>query len=291
FTPNGKNIWTPERYHAKLLALSAVIRTAADGKAPAIIGLCEIENEEVVRDLGKVISGGDFEYGVITFPSPDMRGIDNAILYRKELFKVSGTTFHRLHFPDEEEYTSRDILHVWGKFKKMKEPVHFFVNHWPSRRGGSEASEPRRVVAAEKLKDAVAAVQNEYEDPLIVIMGDFNDEPQDNSLRETLRASLVLSTPENHKLYNLMGPADLKDEGTYNYRGNWNMLDQFIVTGNLLSPKSKWIATDCAARQEVWMMHYNSERDDHSPSRTYGGPNYYGGFSDHLPIVLSLVRR
>ena len=199
-----------------------------------------------------------------------------------------------MHFDDDPEYKTRDILYVKGKFAKMKQPLHIFVNHWPSRRGGVEASEPRRMRAALVLRAVCDSLRGAEQDPKILIMGDFNDEPHNRSVVEILGAGSLDSGAQSSTstLLNLMAAAAASGQGSYNYQGNWNMIDQFIASPRLagLQPCRRcWVVRDAEPFREEWMM-YQSERFGAQPSRTYGGPNYYGGFSDHLPIRLKLVR-
>jgi hypothetical protein len=286
FLPGTDKDWNTERYEKKLKDLSKVIRTSAGGEAPEILGLCEIENHGVLEDLGKTLRPAH-PYNIVHFESPDARGIDVALMFQNGInVTEKSSEFIRLDFPDEEEpYTSRDILYVVLDLQSSNFDLHLFVNHWPSRRGGLDASEPRRVVAATALKNKIDEIQKADPTAMILCMGDFNDEPDNNSLRKTLGASLFtpqVIVPRN--LYNLCGMDDAQGKGTYNYRGNWNMLDQFVATGSFIR---KMHPTPVRILQEKWMM-YQSEKYGATPNRTYGGPNYYGGFSDHLPIALEV---
>ncbi len=296
YLPGSELKWSHARYEAKLDALAKVILAAGGGQPPMLIGLAEVENAQVVEALGRKIGGESATYGLAHRESPDTRGIDCALLYRndKSGFRVERVDAIRLNFPDDSAYTSRDILHVTGKLKGVKQPLHVFVNHWPSRTGGEKESEGRRIVAATALRAAVDSLRVAEQNPLILAMGDFNDEPDNRSLGDVLGAATEFSNlnnpAQNGALMNLMGPADSRGEGSYNYQGNWNMIDQFVVSSALV-PSTHCprccVAQDAAPFREEWMM-YKSERYGPQPNRTYGGPNYYGGYSDHLPIRLTL---
>ncbi len=285
FTPTGKKEWTAERYQKKLDAIAKVFQGM---NYPPIIGVCEVENAQVLEDLINKTSLKNYGYKYAHEESPDFRGIDVGMLYMSSLFTVEKTNITRINFPKEivEDYTTRDILHVEGTFRG-KEKIHFFINHWPSRRGGLEASEPKRVYVATQLRKETMKIFKADPKANIIITGDFNDEPDNNSLLYTLNAKPSSEKITTQELYNCSAALDKMGKGTYNYRGNWNMLDQFIVSSSLLDGSCSLSATDAAIFSEEW-LNYNDKKYGPTPSRTYGGPNYYGGFSDHYPIYLDL---
>ena len=257
---------------------------------PAIMGLCEVENETVLNDLTQQTSLNKYHYGVVHQESPDYRGIDNALIYQKKLFEVLSTDVITINFPKsvigEEEYVTRDILHVVGKFNG-KAKLHIFVNHFPSRYGGREQSEPKRLYVAQQLKKAIDNIFAADSKANILVMGDLNDEPDNNSVAKTLEALPELKNTKNPTLVNCAAKLDQEGKGTYNFRGNWNMLDQIIVSSPLLNKKSKLGIGEFFIHQEKWMM-YENKKYGLTPSRTYGGPNYYGGISDHLPVYIEV---
>ncbi len=316
YLPGSEKLWGTQRYNAKLDSLAHVIAAAsgarpdpkgkqryATASLPLLIGLAEVENAAVCRDLATRLAG-EGVYRVEHVESPDVRGIDCALLVRTDAFKTGSVRGIRLEFPESinppdmesgERYTSRDILYVQGRIKGMKQPLHVFVNHWPSRRGGLEASAPRRAVAARALRSAVDSLRGAEGHPYVLAMGDFNDEPENGSLQDVLGAQ-IHGYVEPTSLANAMGLLDAEGGGSYNYRGNWNMLDQFVITGVLMPfngakyGKAKgWQIGSVSAFREDWMMYF-SDRFGATPSRTFGGPNYYAGYSDHLPIVATLYR-
>lgn len=299
YLPGSDLHWNTDRYNRKLDSLAKVIRAAAGGSAPDLIGLAEIENAAVVEDLGRRVADPGRPYAVAWYDSPDMRGIDCALLYRKDKkgFDLRESRAIPLHFPLDSGYTSRDILMVSGRFPGMKNDLYLLVNHWPSRRGGLEESEPRRLVAARTLRRMVDSLLQRNPDAYLLAMGDFNDEPDNNSLSRVVCGNepdwgLPGSTPAGSGLINLMNTLNDQGAGTYNYRGEWNMLDQFLVSPSLQledAPRKSWQVTGAAPFRTDWMM-YNDTKFGPTPSRTYGGPNYYGGFSDHLPIRLTLYQ-
>ena len=287
FTPGSKKKWNTERYDKKMNDLAKVV---AAMNYPAILGLCEVENNTVIKDFITETSLKNKDYGYVHFESPDFRGIDVALIYQKKVFQVLDSKNIEINFPKsvigDKAYTTRDILHVKGIFGGV-DTLHVFVNHFPSRRGGLEASEPKRTYVAEQLKKSVNQIFSKNKNANILIMGDFNDEPDNNSITKTLNAKSVISNNASTDLVNTSAPLDLAKKGTYNYRGNWNMLDQIIVSGAMLQKKNSIKAGQFTIFQEEWMM-FKSDKYGLTPNRTYGGPNYYGGFSDHLPVYLEV---
>jgi len=288
FTPEGKKEWTAERYQKKLNDLAKVIETMG---YPAIIGLCEVENELVLKDLTQRTSLKNYGYKIVHYESPDFRGIDVALIYMESLFEVQKSKVISINFPKEivEDYTTRDILQVSGTFRG-KETLHIFVNHWPSRRGGLTESEPKRVYVSTQLRKATNQIFENDPKANIIITGDFNDEPDNNSVRYTLNALPTTEPLSSQQLYNCSYTQDQTGAGSYNYRGNWNMLDQFIVSTTLLDGSCKLQAQEAQTFQQDWMM-YQDKKNGATPNKTYGGPNYYGGYSDHLPVYLDLKVR
>jgi predicted extracellular nuclease len=285
FTPNGKLQWSEGRLEAKVKNLSKVLQAMGeDYEPPLIIGLAEVENEEVVELLGRTVRPAT--YGIVHKDSPDGRGIDVALLYDKRYFKVGKKAFYSIEF-EEKNYSSRDILYAeLISTDDRKESLHCFVNHWPSRRGGWQETETRRMQAANTLKAQVDKLLNSDPQAQVVIMGDFNDYPDNRSLTTALGA-VTHDGPEEGELINLAFDLHATGKGTYNYQGEWGMLDQVIISDALLSPDGIQIKEgDLDAFQEDFMMFYDKKSKEYYPNKTYGGDRYYGGFSDHLPLRL-----
>ena len=289
--PSSEKQWDTDKYHKKLNDLSRVINSINKYELPEIIGLIEVENRKVVEDLinNRLLLPGNYE--IVHEESPDKRGIDVALIFRKNEFQYITHEKIPVHFDFEPETTTRDILYVKGRLNN-NEVLHVFVNHWSSRRNGTEASEPRRIYAARLLRAKVDVIQKNDKNAKIVIMGDFNDEPSNKSLSKILKASNNKSQKNSNELYNLMYNKYLFGYGTYNYKGNWNMLDNLIVSKSLLnSDKNFEISTDGGQiYSSRWMMYENIKTGEQTPNRTYGGLNYYGGVSDHLPLYLILKK-
>lgn len=281
FMPTAKKKWTMERYQDKLNKINQVIEQM---NTPELIGLCEVENKGVLEDL--ISSSSNLKgYDIVHYESPDFRGIDVALMYDKDEFEVISSKAIPINFPKKivENYTTRDILYVKGKIND-KEEVHVFVNHWPSRRGGLKASQPKRVYVANQLNKAIAPILAQNANANIIIMGDMNDETDNKSVEEVLNAK---APNKKGQLINCMAELDEAGKGTYNYRGNWNMLDQIILSPHLYNSTGNLSYKNTVIFQADWLM-FAHDKYGLTPSRTYGGPNYYGGYSDHLPVYVEL---
>lgn len=290
FLPGADRKWNDEKYKMKLKQLSKVIATGAD-ELPVLVGLCEVENSMVVNDLAATLNLSAANYAVVHFDSPDERGIDVALLYNKNVFSPKGKTPIHVTIPaDSVDYT-RDILYVSGtiNINGKKEDLHIFVNHWPSRSEGEEVSAPKRAAAGQTLKHVIDSLNNKFTDPNIIIMGDFNDTPFDISIQKILLAQEVNTTYTDECLVNTLSDKQKAGEGTYNYKGNWQILDQIIVSESLLDNTSIDANINSARIvKQDWMLFHHDKYGD-SPDRTYSGIKYIGGYSDHLPVFIELM--
>ncbi|MFV0290303.1 MAG: endonuclease/exonuclease/phosphatase family protein [Mangrovibacterium sp.] len=279
FTPESKKEWTTERYNKKLTDIARVIANIDSTKLPAIVALQEIENRTVLEDLVKQKSLESSNYQIVHVDSPDKRGIDVALLYNPSIFKFKN--FETLAV--EIEFNTRDILHVTGNLSGNS--FHFFVNHWPSRIGGLQESEGYRATAAKVLKNSINRILDNDPKANIVVLGDMNDEPSNKSLYNVLNAKEVTSGAE---LVNLMLAKHKAKQGTYKYRDTWNMLDNIVVSQSLLDTKGLNVVDSTGYIFHKPFMEYTNDSNEKIPNRTYGGPNYYGGVSDHFPIYMIL---
>lgn len=293
FTPDGDRKWNNYRFYKKLNNLSKVIISIGEWNPPSIIGLCEVENRFVLNKLIYETPLKSFDYRIIHAESPDRRGIDVAMLYRQSRFEP--IYFHpiSINFPDNPESKTRDILYVKG-IAGGADTVHFFVNHWPSRYGGYEDSKPRRIFVASVLRHKVDSINLADHDPKIVIMGDFNDEPWDESIRIGLKAKSDTLVLKKDELVSLMGlPGKSPAVGTNKYQAEWSVIDQFIVSGNLVVEKDGMHVSGEGARiyQASFLLEEDETHLGYKLNRTYTGPVYHGGFSDHLPIYFDLLAK
>lgn len=276
FLPSGPTAWNDWRYKKKLVQ---VLRVYNEMGRPELFGLSEVENMGVLKDLSQKFNN---QLDIVHFESPDTRGIDVGLLYSREIFELKDKDYIRINFPDSivENYTSRDILYAALETNKGQE-LHVFVNHWPSRRGGLLASSPKREHVANSLRDFMRASKLDPKKDNILLMGDFNDEPSNKSISKILGAG---EPGTNREFYALMFELEQEDKGSYNYRGNWNALDQFIVSPSLFNNQKEDLELTGVQIFKRDFMIYKDEKYGDKPNRTYGGPNYYGGISDHYPI-------
>jgi len=282
FLPVSEKKWDNEKYHKKLEDLAKVISEVNPLETPEIIGLIEVENRVVLEDLIRTGALKD-QYAVIHEESPDYRGIDVAMIYRKDAFKEIMHETLPVVFPDDPTFKTRDILHVAGKIRNQT--VHVFVNHWPSRIGGDEKTEPKRVMAASVLKKRVDQLLSVDPKAKIIIMGDMNDEPVNISLQETLGAQV----PNSGKLLvNLMFPDDVKGLGTYFYNGGWNMLDNLVVSQEMITGKRIRVENSKGTIYSSPWMIFTNKTGDLTPNRSYVGNKYVGGGSDHFPVYFKM---
>ena len=286
YTPGAKVSWTRERYKQKLKNIARAISTIDDNKLPEIIGLCEVENKYVVFDLIHEEPLNKPGYSLIHKNSPDERGIDVALLFNPRFFKPVDAEFIPLSFPFDTTEKTRDVLYVKGIISS--DTLHVFVNHWTSRWGGQQETEEFRVHTAGFLSGYVDSLNTVLDNPNILMMGDFNDNPDNISLAETLDAKLVERNINKEALYNMSW--DLYDQGKGTlYWKSWDMFDQFIVSGNLLRQKKGLRITPYKQfiHKPDWIL-FEDKNGVKRPSRTKGRNTYYGGYSDHLPVFVYL---
>jgi predicted extracellular nuclease len=280
FTPFGTNHWTRERFVLKRNNIYKTIIAAGKGSLPDVIGLCEVENRRVLRQLTEQTPLSKYSYGTVHYDSPDRRGIDVALLYRRDSFTVTASKAH------PAGSRTRDILYVKG-FTTNNDTLHFFVNHWPSK-GGGAASEAGRMSAAAKLKTLVDSLFNANINANICIMGDFNDYPDSRpiNLLDAKRENLGAG-----HLYNMSIHLQDEHRGTIKFQGRWELIDLFFVSGNLRFSERGLHCTPSSV--EIFKADFllkTSVGEGESLYRTYMGPRYMGGFSDHLPILIVFTR-
>jgi predicted extracellular nuclease len=285
FLPDGKLTWNTERYNKKLNHIVEAL-TLNQTENPMIIGLVEIENDRVLSDLIKTGKFAQTKYQIAHKESPDARGIDCGLLYDSERFKPLVITNLAVKLDSVPDFKTRDILYVQGELAGKKK-LHIFVNHWPSRREGQKESEHKRIRAAEVVRKKIDEILKKDPKANIILMGDLNDHPNDVSVEQTLKAKPT--TDSKADLLNLMYDEQLAGKGTHNYKGEWGVLDQFIVSSAFFNGK-KGLVIDGQDAKIVYeeILLYTDKAGNKKPSTTYGGTNYYGGYSDHLPITLKL---
>ncbi|MBN2747130.1 MAG: hypothetical protein JXR34_10430 [Bacteroidales bacterium] len=288
FLPTGKKEWNTLKYKDKTEKLSLVLSSIDKRKNPDIIGLCEIENAVVIQDVISKNNLAKTPYKIVHFESPDRRSIDVALVYNSKKLQLLHQQKMRVALQNDANFKTRDILYVKLYHKSLKDTFNIFVNHWPSRSGGQEKSEHKRIAAAQQLKQITDSLFSKTNSPKIIIMGDFNDEPNNKSIQQILNALPTDTSISENQLYNTAYPLFDQHFGSYYYsrEKKWNMLDQIILSGNLLSSNNKVVAWKNMQEifQPEWIL-YTDKNGIKSPSRTYGG-KYFGGYSDHLPVFI-----
>lgn len=277
FTKEAKRKWNEKKFRKKIKKLGAIIQQIGYqdiSHPPVIIGVAEVENKYVLQELVTSKFLKDKGYQFVHFNSPDERGIDTALLYRADYFKIIETQAITLHIKNDvgERDFTRDILHVKGVLDH--ETVHILVNHWPSRRAGSESTEYKRIAAATKNKEIAATIRANNPDAKIIVMGDFNDDPKSKSMQH-----LVGTT-----FYNPMELLHTKYAGSLNYKGNWNLFDQILISTNFLQQHGNTFRfIESKIFNPKSLTEYEG-RNKGNPFRTFIGHKYIGGISDHFPV-------
>lgn len=286
FTPAGDLHWTRNRYYTKLNNISKVIIALGGWNPPDVIGLCEIENRQVLSDLVRNTPLLKFNYGIVHINSPDRRGIDVALLYNPKTVRMLDYTQHAVA---AKGLKTRDILLV--KSLLGGDTCYFAVNHWPSRSSGQLESEKHRFVAASLLRRLTDSLMTRSPNAKIVAMGDFNDDPTDESIVNYLGAHVPGHSLSGTQLYNLTRiPGEGPAGGTLKYQGMWNTFDQIMVSGTLLLAKTglKTVPDSFTIFRFGFLLEPDETYNGSKPFRTYIGFRYHGGFSDHLPVYIDL---
>lgn len=270
FLPDGSYKWTPYRYWAKLNHLGQEIVAQSD-PVPDFVAMCEVENDSVMFDLTKrsLLRNAGYEY--VMTSSPDERGIDVALLYQPASFALLHSHSIRIK-PLPDTRPTRDILYASG-LVITGDTLHIFVVHAPSRRGGEQVSRPYRLLVASQLAEAVDSVYAISRDAKIIIAGDFNDYAD----------SPVLQYLYEHHLINMSADAQGSHgaKATYRWHGEWRSLDQILCSPSLAARKQSSVIGDLP-----FLLEDDEKYGGKKPYRTYLGPRYLGGYSDHLPLVV-----
>jgi predicted extracellular nuclease len=283
FTPAGKNKWNSYKYNQKIKKLCKVLSNFDAETCPDVLGVCEIENKSVLFDLASAIKVSTFD--IVHFDSKDERGADVALLFNKHKLKLlESKKFTPVFKQDTSDYT-RDVLWVKLLIMKSSDTLQFVVCHFPSRREGQVKSEPKRIEVAKLCKKIISEKCN-LETQNLIVMGDFNDEPKDKSLSHFIGAGDVSLQPQA-KLVNLMFPFYQDKIGSYRYKDNWNILDQFLISSHLMSNNfTHYVPNSVFIKNESWML--QKGKFAAYPHRTFAGNKWLNGYSDHLPIGLRI---
>lgn len=286
----------PEIYKKKIANMAKVISkigTDFTGMPPAVIGVCEVENDDVLLDLVNHPRLRSYNYDVVHHESPDERSIDTGLLYQKSMFIPTNSVAHEVKIfygtdKSKRNYT-RDVLVVSGKLRG--EEFHFIVNHWPSRSGGQKRSEPGRVTAAKVTKKAIDSLQAIDPYAKIMVMGDFNDGPYNKSIAEVVGAKFDKEDVGLKELYNPYEEIRKKGGGTIAYRDGWDIFDQIFFTEPLLDDTdySEFRYFKSGIFAPPFLQNPRGRWKGY-PFRSFSGGGFSGGYSDHFPVFVYLIR-
>ena len=294
-TPDGKDHWTEEIYQDKLKNMAKVmaeIGAEVSGSAPTIIGVCETENRKVLEDLVNQETLVEQDYGIIQFDSPDRRGIDVALLYKKKLFTPTHYKAKELLIYDDNDKSkrvfTRDQLVVSGMLDGEK--IHLIVNHWPSRSGGEKRSRSKRIKAAKLNRQIIDSIFSDDPYAKIITMGDFNDDPTNPSVKDHLNAKRKVSNLDIKELYNPMEDLAKQGYGSLAYRDSWNLFDQIIISTELTKKDfSSYRFYKAGIYNETYLVNAHGRYKGY-PYRSFASGSYTGGYSDHFPVYIYLVK-
>jgi predicted extracellular nuclease len=273
FTPTGQQAWTEDRYFNKRKNLAKTLGALGGWELPEIIGLAEVENRTAVEDLIALPPLKKGRYKVVHYDSPDPRCIDVALMYKPD--KVKLLFSKPIPVRETTGYSTRDILLV-KLLVGRNDTVFFLVNHWPSRRGGEKNSEPKRIEAAQKARLCVDSIFDRHPHAQILLMGDFNDYPTNASITQYLK-------PGGQPYRELINLAEGLSGGSHQYQGVWDYLDQMLVSPTM----AKHLKTNqMQTFQAPWLFDQGTDPLKPTLYRTFVGPRYQGGFSDHLPVYV-----
>ncbi len=293
FLPDGPYHNTGEVYLDKVRHLATVISQIGTEFTPdglAMMGCAEVENKGVMLQLIHDSLLINRHYAIVHYDSPDVRGIDVGLIYNPKYFtpKFSAPLF--VHLPDEDgkPHYTRDVLYVYGMLNG--DPVHVLVNHWPSRRGGEEASAPLRAIAAGVCKHAMDSITALNPEAKIILMGDLNDDPVSPSVAKVLGAKGDSKDVLPGGLFNPWNDYYKKGIGTLAYQDSWNLFDQIILSSALLNKDQKgFFFKEAKIFSKPWMIQQSGHYKGY-PKRTYDFNKYMGGYSDHFPTYIELLK-
>ncbi len=291
FLPNSNKQWTGERYRHKLGNMAKVIGEMGTEILPdgvACLGLAEVENRGVLEDLVATPPLDKRGYRFVHDDSPDRRGVDVAFLYNPAYFTLLQHRSYALRDPADTAFRTRDALVVSGLMDG--DTLHILVNHWPSRRGGEKRSLPKRILAAEMGRHIIDSLLARNADARILYMGDLNDDPVDPAVKKFLNTTGDKALATGHKLYNPMYELYRKGIGTLAWRDSWNLFDQIILSPGLVTGAGGQLRYYGV---RVFNPPYLRQQEGNFAGyglRTFVGDQFVGGYSDHFPVYVILVK-
>lgn len=294
FTPNGFNHWTYKKYIRKVNNICKVFLAMNDWSPPDVIGMAEIEEESVLRKMCYDSPLKNCKYRYVHYESPDARGVDVALLYRVDRVRPVYSAPIAIKFPFDSLAKNRDVLYAVFQFPNG-DSLHVFVNHWTSRYSGYAATIPKRNYYASVVRKTCDSILENNPFAKIVIMGDFNDYPTDESMTELLRAGdLDNANHADYTLFNLMYRfLKMNNVGSHKHDDFWGCLDQMVVSRALLDSNTSTFILNKEAHifMDDFMVEPDEKYGGYKTFRTFLGPRYIGGYSDHLPVFIRLLVR
>ena len=292
FLPDGKNVWNSEKYWSKISNMAKVISqigTASTPTGPVVLGVAEIENRTPLEDLANDPQIKSRNYQIVHHDGPDSRGVDVALLYNPAFFVLDTFLTYPLTIPDMPDFRTREQLLVKGNL--MGEEFHFIVVHWPSRTSGEAKSRPLRIAAAKLSKHLFDSIMTVKPDAKIILMGDMNDDPTDESITKVLKATSDKKKVTSGKyLFNPSEALYKNGIGSLAYKDIWNMFDQMIMTPAIYSDSRETLSYyQFKVFNEKWLRQPSGQYKDY-PLRTFAGGVWLNGYSDHFPVYLLLIR-
>jgi len=286
FNPGGNHHWTMFRYQNKLQHIFKVVAALGEWNGIAVMGFSEIENRKVLEDLTNSTPLQKFHYKIIHFDSPDNRGIDVGIIYQPSYFQPLFSQAIRVSDQKDSLFRTRDILYVKGLL--MGDTLNIFINHWPSRYSGLLQSQPKRLLAARILKKNIDSICKKNPGASILVLGDMNENPQDPAIQTLIQAhgGCKLHALLAHSLYGWA-------KGSIKSKGRWSLFDQMLVsspllnnTGNLSVQNKSFHIFDAP-----FLLEKDKKYMGLKANRSFVGFKYHGGFSDHLPVFVDLIKQ
>ncbi len=291
FLPEGTKTWTGDRYWVKINHLAKVIAEMGSDATPeglSILGLCEIENKNCLDDLVKDPQLKSRNYQTVLVEGPDARGVDPGLIYNPKHFKVTKVVTYGILLPYDTAHKTRDQLVVSGSF--FGEPLTLIVCHWPSRSGGELKSRPGRIVAAKMARHIADSVTKLDPKNKVIIMGDLNDDPTNESIKDNIKTFGKLENAKDNLYYNPMEPLCKKGIGTLSYQDSWNLFDQTLLNKPLWPDGYKTFEFYKAFVFNKQYLRCDFGNYKGSTFRTYSGESYTAGYSDHFPVYILLVK-
>jgi len=294
FSAHGDLQWNTPKYYEKLGHIAKVIsemgvKTNKDGLA--FFGVAEVENRSVLEDFVKQPAVAKRHYKIVHYDSPDKRGIDVALLYQEKYLKVLDSRTYKLTIINEDgsEHPTRDVLYVYGEL--LGDPIHIMVNHWPSRSGGEAKTRKFRNDGARICKKISDSIMVNDPSAHIVIMGDLNDDPVSPSVKKVLGAKGDMDKVKKKGFYNPWVKPYKNGKGTLAYRDAWSLFDQVILSEGWLSPKNNGFKFYKAHVYNPSYLVQQIGQYRGYPFRTFAGGKYIGGYSDHFPVYVTVIRK